>query len=76
MATDPEYRITGSSTTTYPVRKRPDVIVLVETSNLFARNCGTVVSPPLRYRGRRKTAAITMAIAANVSQAITDKPSL
>jgi hypothetical protein len=76
IATDPEYRITGSNTTTYPVRKRAEVIVFVVTSNLFAKNCGTVVSPPLRYRGKRKTAVTTMAIAANVSQAITDNPSL
>ncbi len=48
MATDPEYRITGSKTTTYPVRKSPEVMVFVVVSKRFARNWGTVVSPPFR----------------------------
>ena len=51
-------------------------MVLVVTSNLFAKNWGMVVSPPFKYLGNRKTAVTTMAIAANVSQAITDRPSV
>src|SRR6056297_667157 len=76
IATDPEYKITGSSTTTYPVKKSPEVSVLVVTSNLSARNWGTVVSPPFKYLGNKSTAVTTMAIAAKVSHAITDNPSL
>ena len=74
MATDPEYKITGSKTTTYPVRKSTEVIVFVVTSKRVAKNCGTVVSPPFKYLGNKKIAVTTIAIAARVSQAITDKP--
>ena len=76
IATEPEYRITGSNTTTYPVKNKPEVIVFVETSKRFDKNCGTVVRPPFKYLGNKYTAVTTIAIAARVSQAITDKPSV
>src|SRR5665811_1341138 len=76
IATDPEYRMTGKSTTTYPVRNRPEVMVLVATSKRRAKNWGTVVRPSFRYLGNKNMAVTTMAMAARVSQAITDNPSL
>ena len=74
MARDPEYKITGSSTTTYPDKNKTEVSVFVVTSNLFARNPGTVVKPPFKYLGSKNIAVTTMAIAAKVSQTITDNP--
>ena len=74
IANEPEYKITGSKTTTYPERNRTDVIVLVVTSNLFAKKPGTVVSPPFKYLGNKNIAVTTIAMAAKVSQTITDKP--
>jgi len=51
-------------------------MVFVLESYLLAKNWGTVVIPPFKYFGKRKTAVTTMAIAAKVSQAITKIPSL
>jgi hypothetical protein len=74
MARDPEYKMTGSSTIAYPERNKTEDKVFVVVSNLFAKNPGTVVRPPFRYRGNKKRAVTTMAIAAKVSQTITDNP--
>src|SRR5690625_2193718 len=60
--------------TTYPLKKRTEVSVLVMISYRLAKNCGIVVSPIDRYLGSKKIAVMTMASAARVSHAMTRIP--
>ena len=57
-----------------PIENKIEVKVFVVTSKRFAKNPGTVVNPPFKYLGNKKSAVTTIAIAARVSHTITDKP--